>query len=976
MLIPEREKKTKEDIIEYMKKCAKQYVPEWRFEQDHPDAGTALVSLFADMMYENIRKFNLTATKDLFSFFDEVNAKMLPASPAEGFITFELPGGAESVEEVPAGTKLLADTEEGQMVFETQDEVLVRHMDVSRIFLSSPKEDAIYQVFSEDTDEKPSFFLFQDTGENLQKHRIFFCFDRGLEIRTGADARLTLETASTTVEKEKLAQAMLDPEKILFSYGTEKGFRVIKNYSYKNGTLKFDIAGGENGIIPSEEFDSMYVLRADIMDAELFSQVYLTSASLVTRCRGCRPDLIHVNGTDQEQEDFPAFGEAPALYNEFYIASEEVLGKAGAKIRLEFDLDFVKIPLEEFLAEKIEWKTIMKKRDFVPDKEYDISIREVVWEYYNGYGWKRLPVSGGFKDIFAAEENLRGQRKKMEFICPADIERVLVNSTETYCIRARIMKMNNAYKTKGAYIVPVAGRVSLGYDFKNAPLKPVHILRQNNMEYKESTAEEMMRSGFAVPMGEASPDKNTSCYFGFRQPPFGGPLKMLFVMHDTMQREMPLIEWEYLGEEGWTRMNLIDGTKSFHHTGLISWFGRQDIRKTRIFGEELFWIRMTDRQEAYQNRMWKDICPRVEGIYPNSTRILGIETLEEIGGLDPYAEKKQIELPYAPIAGIEVRVMESLEYGSGSMHPVWTVWKEVEELREDSAQNREFTVRRQEGIVEFPKYMKVQTLDEREEIAVRIRYEHCRGAEGNLKAGAVSRLERSIGYISGCVNPLATVCGTEGETPFESVQRSAKILRHGYRCVSAGDFEDMAWEATRNISKVKCFTGYDQFRRKQPGAVTLVVMPKDGGEGNYGFEKMRMQIYDYLASHMDDNIVNLKKFYVVWPERIRLDVKVSIEPERRNEIFPVRRAVLSELNRFLDPICGNFHGQGWEICTLPNTTQIINGLKGTAGVKQINQLTLRKYRRGRFEEYEVTDEKLSQYYLLPKSGNHEILIEI
>ena len=147
MKIPQMEKMSKKDIIDYMRKCAKQYVPEWRYDKNQPDAGTALVSIFADMMYDNFKKFNLSVAGDLFSFFDGINAKLLPASPAEGFVVFGMPEGLLSEAEVPVGTRLLAEGEEEQLVFETQEEVLVCPLDIQKIFLAAPKEDAIYELF-------------------------------------------------------------------------------------------------------------------------------------------------------------------------------------------------------------------------------------------------------------------------------------------------------------------------------------------------------------------------------------------------------------------------------------------------------------------------------------------------------------------------------------------------------------------------------------------------------------------------------------------------------------------------------------------------------------------------------------------------------------------------------------------------------------------------------------------------------------
>lgn len=1006
MHIPQRDKRTREDILEYIKKCAGQYVPEWRYDPEDEDAGAALVSLFADMTCENIRRLNLSAAGDSFSFFDEIHAKMLPASPAEGFITFEFPDGLESEAEVPRRTRLLAETDQGPLVFETQEDVLVRQMVVEKIYLSDSKEDAIYQLFDKAQDKIPSFFLFRGEGENLQRHRICFCFEKGLDIQTTAEARLSFEITQKGVEEFEWDKVVQDQRKITFSYGTAEGYAHVSMKQTEEhdgeessqpdaekgiedgqeGIFRFCITGGEEGIAVKEEFQSMYVIQAEIFDARLFSQIYFSSLALSIKSQDRKPDSIHVNGTDQEFEDFLVFGETPSVYDEFYITSEEVFGKAGALIEVRFDLDFVKIPLEAALDEKVAWKTIMKKKDFIPDKEYDITISEVIWEYFNGYGWTRLAGANVYRNLFAVEEGLHGRRVNMEFICPADIQRVLVNSAENYAIRARISKMNNAYKTKGAYIAPVAGRVSLSYDYSMAPLKPSRIFRWNHLEMQEISKEELYQKGFSVSFSDdlreyqSSPNKrkseNTACYLGFTHPPVGGPLKLLFTMHDTMPQHMPPIEWEYLGSSGWEKMHLVDGTKGFHHTGLVSWFGSSDIRKTLLFGQELFWIRLLDTVNADQGRDRNALCPKIEGIYPNSISILGIETVEEVYGIAPYAEEKKIMLPFSDIVDARVWVLERRDYEKGAMQQIWESWKEVEELCEKSSVRREFVLDRQEGILMFPKYMHSTCLSDQGEIAVRIRYEHCQGDRGNLKAGAIKRLDRTIGFISGCYNPVAAIGGIPREKPLEALERNAQILRHGYRCVSTGDYEDMAWEATRNISKARCFSGYNQKGKKEPGAVTLVILPKEYDENPYSFEKIKVQIYEYLSAHMDGNIVNLGKFYIVKPEMIRLDVKAVIELMREKEVFRVRHRALEEMDQFFHPLYGNFYGEGWEIGTLPNQNQIMHALKRVEGVKHVHQLALRKFCKGRFEEFEIYEEQQLPFYLLPKSGNHEVLIQM
>lgn len=323
MDIPQMEKMTREDIINYMKQCAKQYVPEWRYDERQPDAGTALASIFADMMYDNIKKFNMSAAGDLFSFFDGVNAKLCPASPAEGFVVFGMPEGLSSVAEVARGTRLLAQAEDEQIVFETQEEVLVRPMDIRRIFLANPEKDAIFDLFDSRREEAPSFFVFEDGVKNLQRHLLFFCFGEELEVRSYANARLSLAVAGRGADADSLKKAFGDQTRIRFFYGSGQDYRRITDYTYENGRICFHIPGGEQGIASMEEFSSMYVISAEILDASFFSGLYLQGVTLETECLGRKPDFINVKGTDQEVDEFLAFGENPSLYDEFYIGSRD-----------------------------------------------------------------------------------------------------------------------------------------------------------------------------------------------------------------------------------------------------------------------------------------------------------------------------------------------------------------------------------------------------------------------------------------------------------------------------------------------------------------------------------------------------------------------------------------------------------------------------------------------------------------------------
>lgn len=421
---------------------------------------------------------------------------------------------------------------------------------------------------------------------------------------------------------------------------------------------------------------------------------------------------------------------------------------------------------------------------------------------------------------------------------------------------------------------------------------------------------------------------------------------------------------------------MTDGTRNFHHTGLVSWFGNNDGRRCTLFGQDLFWIRIVDESGAYRSREWAQLKPGIEGIYPNSTVIRGIETMEEMYRIDVRAEEKRIQLPYTDLADIRVDVLERAEYRDGALTPVWETWTEVGELAGDSETRREFVADRCGGTLFFPKYMRSTRLTEQEEIEIRVRYTFCRGAAGNVQVGTVDRLSRTVGFVNTSFNPIATSGGTDREKVLQAVDRNAKILRHRYRCVSVRDYEDMAREAVGNISRIRCFSGFDENRKRQPGAVTLVVLPEDYEEETVSFESMKERIFAYLSAHMDENIIRAGKFHIVKPRMIKIDVRVCLSLTEEREIFAARRRILDRLDRFLDPVDGNFYGEGWEIGVFPDKNQILYAVKGVEGIRSVRQLTLRKYQKDRAGEPEFRDDGNYLSYLLPESGQHEIIIDL
>ena len=92
-----------------------------------------------------------------------------------------------------------------------------------------------------------------------------------------------------------------------------------------------------------------------------------------------------------------------------------------------------------------------------------------------------------------------------------------------------------------------------------------------------------------------------------------------------------------------------------------------------------------------------------------------------------------------------------------------------------------------------------------------------------------------------------------------------------------------------------------------------------------------------------------------------------------NQILETRQRILKALHLFLNPMEGNFQGNGWEIGVVPNQIQILNELRGVQGVEIVTSLSLipQTEQNGRLVELDA--EELEKFpYAVAVEGEHQI----
>ena len=184
---------TKEEILRQIQRKAGSYTPEWRFDLENPDIGTALAIVYAEMFEGTLRRFAEIPMKNKRAFFNELDAKLLPAVPSTGYIHFGMINEEAEGVELPSGTMVSADVPEapgGRLEFETTDDLYVTPAVLSRIYQTCDRKDQICRIYEEGEQKADPIVFFSENGLNLQKHAMYLSHNLLFGISTEGSIRM------------------------------------------------------------------------------------------------------------------------------------------------------------------------------------------------------------------------------------------------------------------------------------------------------------------------------------------------------------------------------------------------------------------------------------------------------------------------------------------------------------------------------------------------------------------------------------------------------------------------------------------------------------------------------------------------------------------------------------------------------------------------------------------------------------------
>lgn len=251
------------------------------------------------------------------------------------------------------------------------------------------------------------------------------------------------------------------------------------------------------------------------------------------------------------------------------------------------------------------------------------------------------------------------------------------------------------------------------------------------------------------------------------------------------------------------------------------------------------------------------------------------------------------------------------------------------------------------------------------------------GTAGNLPPGGPYKLAKTVGYVAGAENPDALSGGTEAESPERAAVRGSARLRHQFGAVTPGDFERLVYEVCPDVLRAKCFAGYDRSGKRRPGSVTVVILPEDFQSGRRYFYKMQETVKGYLEKHAEGLLFREGSLYVTRPVAVRIHVQCGLAVGSYREASGIRRLAEETLHRFLNPVCGNHDGGGWDMGEAPDYGQIKACLLAIPGICQIGFLRMAYEMETENGFHEALWEGLREHpWILPEPGDCKVAVTV
>lgn len=966
---PVLDPRSKADILAEVRAHARSYTPEWNCDGSPEDPGSALAELFADMFYQTVDRMNSVMGKLHTEFLRLTGFEMPDPVPASGILQFTAHETVEEPVPVPAGTQVFAERGDDDILYETERAIEATAAHLTGAFYTDSRRDLIERLdFS-----RPQTFFAPAGGENLQRHLFTVSQNDVLALRGPCRVEIELRQQSDLLAQQTAKRLAEEGRwsfrgsagKIPFSGAAAEGNRVVLHHDGAEEIAPDD--GGNFSIACTGFFGSGSIL---------LEGVRVRSSPL-----GALPIDAAACGDvplDLENGDY-CLGRRPAPYSICYFRSDCVFRKRGAQVNLHLNIGAAVTNYVDPAPQYSFTQRIIDKRDAVAVVPDDVYVDQVTWEYFNGFGWCRLQVTGS-KNPFSARQE--GSLETV-FTVPEDMEIAEVNAESGYYIRARVIHVENEYSTRPRWIVPFLHGASCVWSYPEP--RPIDACTAENNGSRTEMTELADVEVLHFPAYSAMEEQPPAVCFCFDASPDAMPLSVLFELAGSAQMD------DKLRCEAWTgsrfeSVRSIDLTRNFHHSGMMLLYLPRKLPESELFGVRGCWLRLS-RSSYLENSCG---YPRVRRICLNTVSAIQREHGADAWfSAESYEAGKQLELQQLPVLDAEVWVdeigalavadAEELEKTlPGRVHAeredavmlhCWVRWERTEALELAAPDERCYHLDPYLGLITFGdgQHGKVPPAGRSN---IRVRYGYGGGSRGNCPAGRVNDLIGTLPRISQVTNLTAMSGGTDRFSPEKADAVGGSFLRTRGCAAGVQDYEEIILREYPQARHVKCFSGRDETGRSAAGHVTVVVEGCDLDDRRVT-DELCQRIYEGLCEKCDCVLTAEHRLHVIGSTVVTINSDLTVELENPDQGALTQQNIAAALEELI-----NRRWRQREIGSQLRLDEVWQKVRGIPNVRLIKSIRLEgSYDDGGEQRLVALEQDDLLPYATAKSGKHHILIE-
>lgn len=717
---------------------------------------------------------------------------------------------------------------------------------------------------------------------------------------------------------------------------------------------------------------------------------------------------VHIVGTDRpldavftdqfavdSTKDFFPFGEKPKVGTALYLASEEAFSKPNAAITLTVRL------------------TNPSDQAGIPPPAGPSANLTLRWEFWDGQQgtWDALGESGPGAQL-SPQHNFRDETgafvqdgQQVTFSCPETLRPVDVNGQLRPWLRVRIVKgdygreaeyrlKNSQDPEEGYVLVPATFRppsiqsIMISYDYTSDLTTPDYTMADNDFVIEDHSQAAATDGALFNPYTPTT-DTHPTFYLGFQRPGadtgFANRSTALYfsvaeVPYEGSRPEAPslaepaAVVWEYWNGSSWGRLGTRDETQGFTQRGLVTFIGPPNFRSSHAFDRTAFWLRARWERGGYVTP------PQLHRVLTNTIWAAHTLTVQNellgAGNGEPNQVFRTAKTPVLQGQAIEVRepempssaeravieaeegqdVITTIESASREQPAeIWVRWHQVPDFHESDPRSRHYTLDRLTGEIRFGDGRHGLVLPQGRANVRATRYQSGGGIQGNQPAGTLTQLKSAIPYVDSVTNWEASGGGAAQETLEAIKNRGPKTLRHRNRAVAIVDFEELAFEASTHVARVK---GIPATGSEDAGSVGVVIVPRSTAPQPIPSLELLGRVKDHIEAHLAPTV----DLWVEGPDWLQVIVTAEIVPVSLEAATDVQTAVMTSLATFLHPLTGGLDGQGWAFGRKPYRSDLYALIESTPGVDHVRQLIVA-------EEGNVRPARFLVY-----SGDHHITL--